>query len=186
MKNTVTSKAPRLLREDCPELASLEIYVFALINIWMMQDYASGALLFLCVFSMIYAFSHLAAWNAHFPSEFERWIWRVSCLAIPFSIMCVQGTITFMGWAFTYPSWPDDRELLEREFESEQEFGLYTRAKQVWRRRWRFPKLIVRLSIIIFILARIFIIVEAFISLRSLPIGSFQEVEWSSYWPHFG
>jgi hypothetical protein len=32
--------------------------------------------------------------------------------------------------------------------------------------------------------ARLFIVVEAFISIRSLPIGSFKTVNWLEYWPH--
>ncbi|KAF8242734.1 hypothetical protein K440DRAFT_564452 [Wilcoxina mikolae CBS 423.85] len=36
-----------------------------------------------------------------------------------------------------------------------------------------------------FIFARTFLVVESFISLRSLPKGSFKTVPWSNYWPHF-
>jgi predicted ABC-type sugar transport system permease subunit len=36
-----------------------------------------------------------------------------------------------------------------------------------------------------FIFARSFLVVESFISLRSLPKGSFKTVPWSNYWPHF-
>lgn len=35
-----------------------------------------------------------------------------------------------------------------------------------------------------YVFARLFIVVEAFILVRSLPIGSFETVCWVEYWPH--
>lgn len=32
--------------------------------------------------------------------------------------------------------------------------------------------------------ARVFIVIESFISMRSLPVGSYETVLWTSFWPH--
>jgi hypothetical protein len=40
------------------------------------------------------------------------------------------------------------------------------------------------LALTIYLLARLFIPVEAFISMRSLPIGAFETVDWTEFWPH--
>jgi hypothetical protein len=40
------------------------------------------------------------------------------------------------------------------------------------------------LALAIYLLARLFIPVEAFISMRSLPIGAFETVDWTEFWPH--
>jgi hypothetical protein len=40
------------------------------------------------------------------------------------------------------------------------------------------------LSWIIFIAARVFIVIESFISLRSLPPDAFQSVKWTDVIPH--
>ena len=36
-----------------------------------------------------------------------------------------------------------------------------------------------------YIFARVYLVVEAFISLRSPPKGAFETVRWMDYWPHF-
>lgn len=40
------------------------------------------------------------------------------------------------------------------------------------------------LVIVPYVFTRLFIVVEAIISVRSLPIGSFETVTWVEYWPH--
>ncbi|KAF8532799.1 hypothetical protein BDD12DRAFT_868376 [Trichophaea hybrida] len=40
-------------------------------------------------------------------------------------------------------------------------------------------------GILFFVTCRLFLTVESFLSLRSLPEGSFETVPWSNYWPHF-
>ena len=37
----------------------------------------------------------------------------------------------------------------------------------------------------VYTLARTYIVVEVFVSLRSLPSGAFDSVQWSSFIPHF-
>jgi hypothetical protein len=37
----------------------------------------------------------------------------------------------------------------------------------------------------VYFCARVFVVVESFISIRSLPVGSYETVQMSEYWPHF-
>ena len=39
--------------------------------------------------------------------------------------------------------------------------------------------------LVVYFCARVFVVVESFISVRSLPQGSYKTVEISEYWPHF-
>jgi hypothetical protein len=40
------------------------------------------------------------------------------------------------------------------------------------------------LAAMLYVLSRLFIPLEAFISIRSLPVGAFETVAWAEYWPH--
>ena len=39
---------------------------------------------------------------------------------------------------------------------------------------------------LLFFFARLFIVVEAFISIRSLPVGAYDTVNWINFLPHIG
>ena len=44
--------------------------------------------------------------------------------------------------------------------------------------------LVLNLTGFIYVCARVNIVVEAFISIRSVPLGSFETVDWLRFWPH--
>ncbi|TFK58595.1 hypothetical protein BDN72DRAFT_912045 [Pluteus cervinus] len=119
-----------------------------------------------CLIGMIFAGIHFTAWNSHFPTHVELLLWRSSSLVvlvIPFLVGLLG--IIFGDWQFQ----PDN--------------GL----------DWRYPLSAVLLSIrrtvyflgpILYILARVSLIVQALISLRDLQPDVFQNVAWTSYIPH--
>lgn len=99
---------------------------------------------------------HVASWNITLPSDVELWLWRAS------SIYCL--TAGFMSFVMVVllsdvtivPS------LVENIF-----FGLFL---------FVIPS--------IYVLVRIYMIVEVFLSLRALPPSAFESVQWSSFIPH--
>ncbi|TFK59979.1 hypothetical protein BDN72DRAFT_965886 [Pluteus cervinus] len=124
-----------------------------------------------CFLGMIFAGIHFIAWNSHFPTQFELLLWRVSSLVvlvIPFLVGLIG--IILGDWDFDPKSdWNVGRK----------EYGPLLTA--IFRPiRW----VLYVLGPILYILARISLIVQAFISLRNLEPAILQNVAWTSYIPH--
>ncbi|TFK59981.1 hypothetical protein BDN72DRAFT_905364 [Pluteus cervinus] len=122
-----------------------------------------------CVIGMIFAGIHFIAWNSHFPTHVELLLWRSSSLVvlvIPF-LLGLLG-ILLGDWEF------DPR--------SGNGFDKYYVPIAI-------ILFILRLALyvlgpILYILARVSLIVQALVSLRDLQPPVFQNVEWTSYIPH--
>lgn len=118
--------------------------------------------------SMIYGGVHAAAWNDHFPSKVEAWIWRCSSI---YAALC--GLIWLSINMFAHMS---------------RSLNNYWDEVVAFRVRWiNYLVLGVVCSICgaTYILARGFLVVEAFISLRQLPLGAYQTPDWTQLIPHF-
>jgi hypothetical protein len=117
---------------------------------------------------------HMVAWNCVFPSVLEHWIWRISCIALvlfAWPVMlytCVDSLLrrlaTRRGWGIS-GQLSESAELFLMPF-------------------WTFFSGFSMLIISYTACARIFIVVESFISLRSVPIGVYATVPWANYIPH--
>jgi len=129
----------------------------------------NAALFFMIgLLSCFYAGAHASAWSSHFPSYIERWIWRGACI-------CIAAGVPFARALWVFPSVIGDCLVLQRQGRVVKLLK-YLLAPIIF--------LLFGLSIISYIVARLFIPLEAFISIRSLPIGAFENVEWVEYWPH--
>jgi len=104
---------------------------------------------------------HLAAWNDFFPTAAERWLWIACALATGAS-----GIILALFFLATQKV---------RAFEYLEHF---IRNNKVV--KWTGASIITPL----FLIARVFIVVEAFIALRRQPENVYQTPEWSQYFPH--
>ena len=109
---------------------------------------------------IIYGGIHLIAWDYQFASKTEQLLWKIACFAM-------MGTrpitwLTRISWDY-----------------------LYTKTEWVpeprWPRQW-WPLLLPH--IFLFVLSRLYIVVEAFISLRHVPIGAYAAVTWVQAIPH--
>ncbi|KAN0072100.1 hypothetical protein V8E54_009829 [Elaphomyces granulatus] len=110
----------------------------------------------------IFGACHLIGWDFLYPSSVEQLLWRISstfCVAIPFLLALLVYT---------------DRG------QDDEDFGIFT---LVWSVRY-----LVRMSLLslafLHTLARVYLLVAVFISLRSVPAGVYQTVNWSLYIPH--
>lgn len=111
---------------------------------------------------------HAAAWNDYFPSEAEKWMWRSSASYITFcgGLWVVLNFLVarFRGLNQFWEHWMDGK-------------------KPFWQS--------LLLGAVVFlcglglVLARVFIVVEAFISIREMPVSAYQTPEWSDMIPHF-
>lgn len=122
--------------------------------------------------SSIYGCLHLTAWSFEFPTYAEKIMWRTACIFIAgISAVCCsisaciilipvrwQGSIT---------------EAVTRFFVEGPTIGLVG-----------FTVTVYFLLYLLSFSARLFLIVESFISVRRLPLGVFVTVDWSIYVPH--
>ena len=105
-----------------------------------------------------YGGAHFAAWNSHFPAKIERDLWRV------FAIIATCYVPIVLLLCILY----------DRACRASVVKGLLTAII-----------FMVVVGMPLFFCARAFLTVGSFLSLRSLPRGSFQTVFWSNYWPPF-
>jgi len=111
--------------------------------------------------SCFYAGAHASAWSSHFPTYIERWIWRGACI-------CIASVVPFLCTLFFICSKVIDSRI-----------NLFLKKLNV-----AVFCFLAGMTTISYLLARLFIPVEAFISIRSLPVGAFETVQWVEYWPH--
>ena len=107
----------------------------------------------------IFGAIHVASWNIRLLSNVEQWLWRGSAL-----YCCNAGIIFLLIYLFL--------DLCESLFLLRK-----TLSKALW--DW-----ILMIIILAYVLARLFMIVEVFLSLRALPHSAYEEVQWSSFVPH--
>jgi hypothetical protein len=110
---------------------------------------------------------HCIGWNYIFPSHSEAVIWRVSSVIIT----GVPGLMALTA-AASYPIKTDDDDLpaggLDIFFAvlASLSFGIGI------------------LGVLPYIIARLLLLVEAFISLRQLPPSALLAVRWTAFLPH--
>ena len=122
---------------------------------------------FLWCASIAFAAVHVAAWKGAFPTNFEAWTWRASSVYIGFSglvwlVIHILAEISESIWWFWF-------DLLSDEASKKSRFMIMA---------------VCSICGVCYIFARIFLIVEAFVSLRSLPGAVFLVPSWALSVPH--
>ena len=117
--------------------------------------------------SMAYGGVHATAWRGYFPSRAESILWRVSSLFIAGS---------GLTWILI--------NMLARTFKG---FKAYWKKVASLRAHWTslvgFGSL-ATICGLLYLLARIYLVIEAFISLRKLPASAFDTLQWTQLVPH--
>ncbi|KAL8738302.1 MAG: hypothetical protein Q9181_000891 [Wetmoreana brouardii] len=135
------------------------------------RAWASGGLIAALVICMFYGAAHCTAWNFIFPTPTERLLWRISCVDTVAGVISLLALFSLSVYLHEHQA----RSLIKAFFT--QEPGIMS---------WVYRMIITIgvLNIPLFILSRIFIIVETFISLRHVQKGVYKTVEWTDYIPH--
>ncbi|RSM18256.1 hypothetical protein CDV31_002982 [Fusarium ambrosium] len=122
--------------------------------------------------SGMYGGIHLTAWNWKFPTYTEDLLWKVSCL-------CVAVALP----AFFCASWVLVAIAAIIHALVEPCFGF---RKQWASRVTKDPLRVYSACVaIIYVCCRIFIVVEAFVALRQVPVGVYISPAWVQMVPHF-
>lgn len=162
----------------------------------------------LSLVGLAYGGLHLAAWNYPFPSAAERRLWKISSLltAGAFSIFSFTVMIGFLGnvvWERMNGRMESEehqaQKLAERTtepgagepLESAKKWDRFTQWLENSRQSLIFAAMIsfcvgFVLTIIPCILARLYLLIESFVAMRRLPVGSYDVVSWGGFMPHFG
>lgn len=136
---------------------------------------------------------HLLAWNSHFPSPAEKWIWRISSIGIGVAPQCMY--LHFLASrhivGYTWGSKEGDplyrrvHKLIMDKFPTAP--GVYRTINSPL--EMNFGEIIFYLTTWLNIHAyttfSLLLGVVAFISIRNVPEGSYDTVVWADYWPHF-
>ena len=134
------------------------------------DSYQYLALAMSAIMAMIFSAVHWVAWNSPFPTFVERMLWSCSAI-ITFTVPIIFAAV----WAVSY-----------------------NLVKVVKRRRsvLMWPKFVVDLLIffhrhllpflsLLYVLARLFLLVLPFVFLRNLPPTSYCTISWTRFLPHF-
>jgi hypothetical protein len=118
--------------------------------------------------SFVYGGIHAAAWNDHFPTATEMWLWRASAAYIGFAgglwTVLLLIMLQIPGLSRYYQRW------------TQGNIG------------WIDGVILGSIMVICgtsFIMARCYIVIEAFISIRSLDVAAYDTPQWTNVFPHF-
>lgn len=111
-----------------------------------------------------FASIHLLGWNFSFPNHAELLVWRMNCMA-QWSLLAVYGAVEVAAcWREGYAN-----------------LGLDT--MNGYKLRWP-ACLLFFVPAGLYLCARVCLIVEVILSMRSLLSGAFINVSWSAFLPH--
>ena len=156
----------------------------------------------LAAFQVGYGAVHLTGWNLSFPTRVEELLWHITTITI---MVCIVGTwgVEVYAWRIDLGREQNDMHAfsnspIEKDATTLPRWSPIRRVKRVASRlrstttphgrvmdvplRALIP---VTLMAAIYTFARVFIIVQGFVSLRALPPSAYQSVDWTLYLPHF-
>ena len=135
------------------------------------RAWASGGLIAALTVCMFYGAAHTTAWKFAFPTDVERLLWRIACVDTiggVISLLAIFSIVVFLH--------EHDAKMLLRAF--------FAREKGIMPVLYRMLVVVGIVNVPFFILSRLYIIVETFISLRHVQWGVYATVNWTDYIPH--
>jgi hypothetical protein len=131
------------------------------------------------IFCLIFGGIHCTAWNFSFVSVGEKWAWRIASIilaaVIPacwlFSrllLFIIQDTLKLSTRKDDYGNPKFSRIIRTKKHEITVPITLIVQG----------------VGLALYLVARMYLLVEVFLGLRSLPPGCYETVNWSLYLPH--
>jgi hypothetical protein len=123
---------------------------------------------FMIAISFAFGACHLVAWSWPFPSDFEKWTWRLA------SVGCILCPILF---ALAHVIAGAYRKFERMGCENGEEPGITMTDEPI--------KGLDYFILPLYVLCRLYLVTEIFISIRSMPLNVYSSVRWLEYIPHF-
>ena len=151
-----------------------------------------------CLLASFYGGIHLALWSYDFPSRVESLLWRISGVALVLVQALVVPVPLFYIAKKKYKNYSRRRRQAElpprlpisidwlQKFFAKFCSGVRSKKEFWWKYLFRYGLVCLGGPVaLMYIFARVFIVVESFISLRHVPIGVYEGgLGWSRYIPH--
>lgn len=136
---------------------------------------------------------HLLAWNSHFPSTAEKWIWRISSIGVGVAPLVIYFHFLASKYIISYIWVPRAGDPLLRRLQGiiMDKFRVASGQYRIINSRLEMYPLemiffcTLMLNMYLYIACSVLLGVVAFTTLRSVPEGSYQTPAWGDYWPHF-
>lgn len=156
---------PNYLAAKVPEWAGSSYYA-------LHPDSHYRIMITLATASAAYGGLHLSSWNSYFSTVVERWLWMSSSIFVVF-FGCIPVTYLFSSYLssiITKQLPRFTRELRENE--------------RIIILRHSLIVILLGIGCLLYCFVRGFIVVEAFIALRQLPLDYYDTPVWSNLIPH--
>lgn len=168
---------PRLLNDGLPWLSTVVDAVLCVLVV------------------LIYGAIHMSGWDLVFPSRTEKHLWRAAALVL----LCT--TTVFMLWEVLWGVirasyrlhinknkirfWPVYYTFSNQIEKIVGADGLPIHDEMFEKGVVTFGQIVLLAPLVmLYVLSRLYVIAEALASLRALPGGSFQNVDWTTFIPH--
>jgi hypothetical protein len=138
----------------------------------------------IAISTALYGGLHAAAWHSFFPTQVEKWFWRVSSIVIAASgLFFAYGMVSYRLYLNITPqNYQPSVKRVARALEwvmkllglDGSDFGPGTSFGGI-----------VYLSLsACCVISRLYLVVESFISLRKVPVEVYQTPDWTQWIPH--
>lgn len=141
--------------------------VLGYVNLWGLMT------IFFC---LLFGGLHCLAWNFHFPTPIERLLWRICSIVIACSIP--------VSWLFTHAVAFIIQRVFPGAWYDFVQARNYFSPGHVKISLLRPETVLHGLGLLLYVVARLYLMVEVFSSLRSQPKDVYKTVEWTNFWPH--
>ncbi|KAF3929955.1 hypothetical protein AA313_de0205665 [Arthrobotrys entomopaga] len=123
-------------------------------------------------FGLLFSAIHLLAWNDMFPTVAEQYHWRIfaACGTGATALLCLTDSLDKLGQVWLEPLVSTDKSTLLGKF---------------YKVMAGFGYSIVFLSVILYFIARAYLLFAIFYGLRSMPSDAYDMVDWTTYIPSF-
>jgi len=145
---------------------------------------------FVCVATLLFAGIHVAGWNFSFPTQLEQILWRAASLVLfvvtaAFWLLETMASWVRLGrWQRLYLRVTDPKKLAEFERARAERVQTMNRRRESTQLPlpWEFWSIMP--VAVLYGIARLYLLIEAFLELRSVEQTAFATVNWSAYFPH--
>jgi hypothetical protein len=190
MRSSIAIK--RLLEMKTEPLDYRDNHLEEEISNWPSEGLLSGHTflppLAIAISTALYGGLHAAAWHSFFPTEVEKWFWRVSSTVIAASgLLFAYGIVLDrLYWNFYWNLRLNDyRPSVRRAARAlEQVMKLLSLNGSNFGVMTGFGGIVYVSLGACCVIARVYLVVESFISLRKVPVEVYQTPDWTQWIPH--